>query len=139
MLRSSRTGLEQPARILIVDDDEYVAATFQAMLRDLHPVILRARTAAEGLAVARTDAPDVAIVDLGLPDLGGLELTRRLRSESSLSHLRIVIVTGHVVDPAEAAAAGADATLTKPVRVQDFRDLIRQQLSRAARTGVERT
>ena len=138
MLRSPRAGLDQPARILIVDDDEYVAATFQAMLRDLHPVILHARTAAEGLAVATTDEPDIAIVDLGLPDLDGLELTRRLRAEPSLAHLRIIIVTGYVVDPSEAGEAGADATLTKPVRVQDLRDLIARQLTRPERRGAER-
>src|SRR5262245_12203619 len=111
MLRSSRAGAARPARILIVDDDDYVASTFEAMLRDLRPVMRRAPTAADGLRSALDWDPDLALVDIGLPDVDGLELTRQLRAEASLADLRIVIVTGHHLEGEEADRVGADATL----------------------------
>lgn len=132
MLRAWRAGVERPARILIVDDDDYVARTFEAMLRDLHPVVLRARTAADGLRSALESAPDLALIDVGLPDVDGLELTRRLRAEPALAHLRIVIVTGYEIGPAEAGLVGADATLRKPVRIEHLREVVARQLARSA-------
>jgi CheY-like chemotaxis protein len=114
----------QPLRILIVDDDAYVARAFEAMLRDLKPRITYAPTAADGLRAAVASSPHLALVDVGLPDGDGFALTRRLRAEPRLADLRIVIVTGYELDPAEAQLAGADATLAKPIRIEVLRGVI---------------
>jgi len=114
--------------ILVVDDDGYVHDTIETTLRRLDLTVIRARSAAEGHELARRHRPRLAIVDVGLPDVDGFQLTRRLRADADLAGLRIVILTGYVPDPSEAAAAGADAILGKPFRVGEFLAQIEAQL-----------
>lgn len=106
--------------MLVVDDDEYVHATLAAALRRLRPTVIRAQTAMDGLELAIHHRPDIAIVDLGLPDSDGYELTRRLRAEPDLRDLRIVILTGYEPDPTASQRAGANAILGKPFRLHEF-------------------
>lgn len=114
--------------ILVVDDDEYVHSTLTSAMRGLRPEIIRAATGAEGLASALEHHPDLAIVDVGLPDLDGYALTRALRAQPELAGLRICILTGHLPDERLAREAGADAILGKPFRLNDFLDTVRAQL-----------
>lgn len=118
--------------ILVVDDDEYVYATIVAALRPLRANVTRAATAAEAVALARRQVPDLAIVDLGLPDADGYELTRLLRSEPELRNLRIVIVTGYFPDENAARTGGADLIIGKPFRLHDFLEKITAQLRRGS-------
>src|SRR4051794_32826639 len=122
--------------ILIVDDDEYVHATLAAALRGLHPELVRASTAASGLELALKHRPDVAIVDIGLPDRDGYALTREIRARPELASLRICILTGYAPDEATALEAGADAVVGKPFGLQELLDTIRGQLEQggSART-----
>jgi DNA-binding response OmpR family regulator len=110
--------------ILVVDDDDYVHGTLSAALRQLKPNLIHARTAADGLALATEHRPAIAIVDLGLPDASGYELTRRLRATPGLEALRIVILTGYEPDPAAAQRAGSDDILGKPFRLHEFLELV---------------
>jgi len=114
--------------ILVVDDDEYVHSTLAAAMRGLRLEIIRATTAAEGLAQALERRPDIAIVDVGLPDVDGYALTRQMRDRAELAGLRICILTGHLPDEALARESGADAILGKPFRVQELLDTIGGQL-----------
>jgi DNA-binding response OmpR family regulator len=114
--------------ILVVDDDEYVHSTLAAAMRGLRAEIVRATTAAQGLDLALARLPDVAIVDVGLPDLDGYALTRALRSRPELGSLRICILTGHLPDESLAREAGANAIIGKPFRLDVFLDTIREQL-----------
>jgi DNA-binding response OmpR family regulator len=114
--------------ILVVDDDEYVHSTLAAALRGLRPDLVQARTAADGLEQAIGRRPDLAIIDVGLPDLDGYTLTRALRARPELASLRICILTGHLPDEAKAHEAGADAIIGKPFRLQAFLDTVRAQL-----------
>jgi two-component system KDP operon response regulator KdpE len=114
--------------ILVVDDDEYVHSMLATAMRGLRAEIVRATTAARGLELALERRPDVAIVDVGLPDLDGYALTRALRARTELASLRICILTGHFPDEDLARKAGANAIVGKPFRVQEFLDTIRGQL-----------
>jgi DNA-binding response OmpR family regulator len=114
--------------ILVVDDDEYVHSTLAAALRGLRAEIVRATTAAQGLDLALARMPDVAIVDVGLPDLDGYALTRALRARPELGGLRICILTGYLPDESLAREAGANAIIGKPFRLDAFLDTIRDQL-----------
>lgn len=114
--------------ILVVDDDEYVHSTLAAAMRGLRAEIVRATTAAQGLDLALARLPDVAIVDVGLPDLDGYALTRALRARPELGSLRICILTGYLPNEALAREAGANAIIGKPFRLDTFLDTIRDQL-----------
>jgi DNA-binding response OmpR family regulator len=123
-----RNGRGVAPTILVVDDDEYVHETLRAALRAMKVRIIKAGTAAEGLALAREARPELAIVDLGLPDADGYHLTRQLRADPDLAGLRILILTGHVPDEEAATAAGADAIVGKPFHLHKFLELVTEQL-----------
>jgi two-component system KDP operon response regulator KdpE len=106
--------------VLVVDDDDYVADTVTAALRSVKPEIVRAATAGDGLRLALERRPDIAIVDLGLPDADGYTLTRRIRTFSELAEMRICILTGYLPDDVAARDAGADAVLGKPFKLREF-------------------
>jgi DNA-binding response OmpR family regulator len=114
--------------ILVVDDDEYVHSTLSAALRGLQPDIIQAMTAADGLRLALDRRPNLAIIDVGLPDLDGYALTRSMRARPELTDLRICILTGHRPDQALADEAGANAILAKPFRLAEFVEVVRSQL-----------
>jgi DNA-binding response OmpR family regulator len=115
--------------VLVIDDDDYVHQTLTAALRGLKATIIRASTAAEGLALAHETRPELAIVDVGLPDDDGYSLTRRLRADESLAGLSILILTGHFPDEPAAREAGANGIIGKPFRLHELVDAVTAQLS----------
>jgi DNA-binding response OmpR family regulator len=130
-------GFGRSPTVLIVDDDEYVYGTLEAVLRGLHIRLLIASTASEGAALALEHRPALAIIDVGLPDLDGYQLTASLRRHG-LTSMRILILTGHAPDEAAAREAGADALVAKPFSLHHFRDLVRAQLGAEASDEPER-
>jgi DNA-binding response OmpR family regulator len=114
--------------VLIVDDDEYVHGALEAALRGLRVNLLTAHTAAEGEALALQYRPLLAIVDVGLPDRDGYQLTSDMRGDSSLAAMRILILTGQSPDEVAASRAGANGLIQKPFRLHHFLDLVREQL-----------
>ena len=114
--------------VLIVDDDEYVHGALEAALRGLRVHLLTAHTAAEGEDLALQYRPLLAIVDVGLPDRDGYQLTADMRSDASLAAMRIVILTGQSPDENAARHAGANGLLQKPFRLHHFLDVVREQL-----------
>jgi DNA-binding response OmpR family regulator len=121
-------GPASPGTILLVDDDEYVHVALTATLRSLRATILRATTAAEALELARSQPPDLAIIDLGLPDADGYQLTRWLRAEPGLDELRILMITGQSPDERAARKAGADQILGKPFKLHEFMEAVTRHL-----------
>lgn len=122
-----RAAAASQPRILVVADD-YVHVTLRAALRHLRADIVWAPSGTEALHLARGHRPDVAVVDLGLPDIDGSDLTRALRAEPGLHHLRIVIVTGYLPGERAARAVGADEVLGKPFLLHEFLDAVSRQL-----------
>jgi type IV pilus assembly protein PilB len=104
------------ARVLVVDDDASVLEYVATVLEDVCEV-LRAETAEEALRLAATENLDAMVLDLVLPDLSGIELTRLLRADTRTALLPLLLLTGN--DDArlrtEAFHAGADQFLTKPI------------------------
>jgi DNA-binding NarL/FixJ family response regulator len=112
--------------VLLVDDHNIFAQTLAAALgaMDGFSVAGVAKTGAEALELAATASPDVALVDLGLPDFGGVELARRLRAANP--DTRIVVLTGslELTFFSEAMEAGASGYLTKESSLDDVIDAI---------------
>jgi two-component system KDP operon response regulator KdpE len=114
--------------ILIIDDDEYVHGALEAALRGLRVRLLTAHTAAQGEALALLHRPQLAIVDVGLPDRDGYRLTADLRCAPSLANMRVLILTGQAPDLIAARNAGANSLILKPFRLHNFLDTVREQL-----------
>jgi CheY-like chemotaxis protein len=110
--------LQEALRVLIVDDNADVSAAMGMLLRLLGHSVSIAGNGEEALSLAATDAPRIAFLDIGLPDMDGLELARRLRHRfPSKTQLLLVAVTGYdqEQDRRDAMAAGFDELLPKPV------------------------
>jgi len=104
---------------LIVEDLHDAARMLMQLLNMEGHDVRIAHTAAEALAAGIEFAPQVVICDIGLPDMDGYELCRRLRQNAALRSARLIALTGYGQndDVARATEAGFDLHLTKPVDV----------------------
>ncbi len=126
---------ETNLRILVVDDERSIRRFLKASLGSQF-VILEATNGAEALAAAAAEHPDMVILDLGLPDMDGVEVTRRLREWSQVPII-VVSVREQEKDKIAALDAGADDYLTKPFGVGELMARLRAALRRVAQTDGE--
>jgi two-component system KDP operon response regulator KdpE len=117
-------------RVLVVDDEPQIVRALSINLRARHYEVTTAASGAEALAVAARHRPDVVILDLGLPDLDGVDVIRGLRGWSTAP---IIILSGRSdsTDKVDALDAGADDYLTKPFAVDELLARIRAVSRRA--------
>jgi len=103
-------------RVLIVDDNVDAAVTLDSLMRALGHTTRVAHGGAQALALAEAFHPQVVLLDIGLPDLNGYEVARRLRDRSGAA-MKIVAVTGwgSESDRSRSREAGFDVHLVKPV------------------------
>jgi DNA-binding NarL/FixJ family response regulator len=104
-----------PIRVLLVDDEPMFLEALSALLEhdERIVVVARAKTGTEAMELARERRPDVALVDLALPDVDGFELTRALRSRADGPAVLAVSGLSHEQDVDRALEAGAFAFLLK--------------------------
>lgn len=123
-----------PAKILLVDDDLQSLKLVGLMLQRRGYVIMAARGGVQGLAKAESDAPDLILLDVMMPDLDGLEVCRRLRSQPSTSQIPIIMFTAKsdVGDKVDGFQSGADDYLTKPIHPNDLATRVDAALQRSA-------
>ncbi len=118
------------ALVLVVEDEPQMRRFIRAAL-DAHGYqVGEAVTASEALALTTSRNPDVILMDLGLPDMDGIDLTRRLR-EWSRTPVIVISARGREADKVSALDAGADDYLTKPFGVDELLARIRVALRHA--------
>jgi adenylate cyclase len=109
--------MNNPPRILIVDDNETNRDILETRLKTQGYELLQAADGEEALAAARKHLPDLVLLDVAMPKLDGFEVCRRLKGDSSLPFMPIILVTAKAdtKDVVVGLDAGADEYLTKPV------------------------
>ena len=119
-------GHGRSRRVLIVDDNADATEMLHAALSNAGHVVRTAATASDALAAATGLEPEVAILDIGLPDIDGYELARRLRK--SHATVRLIALTGYgqTGDVIAAKRAGFDAHCAKPVTTAALLELIEE-------------
>ena len=119
-------GVATPLRILLVDDNVDAAHTLALFLRSGGHRVEVAYAAGDALELARTLAPDVCLLDIGLPDFDGNELARRLRALPQTTGATLVAMTGYgrQQDRETSMAAGFDHYLVKPVNTTHLSDIL---------------
>jgi CheY-like chemotaxis protein len=122
-------------RVLIVDDNRDAAETLTVLAQMWGHEACFASDGDGGLAEAAAFAPHVAVLDVAMPGMSGLELARRLRAEPSRRGLVLVALSGHArpEDLAAVSQAGFDHFLAKPCDPLELRRLIEGDLPDAAR------
>jgi two-component system, OmpR family, KDP operon response regulator KdpE len=126
---------ESDLRVLVVDDERSIRRFLKASLGSQF-VILEATNGEEALNAAASEHPDIIILDLGLPDMDGVEVTRRLR-EWTQTPIIVVSVREQEKDKIAALDAGADDYLTKPFGVGELMARLRVALRRSAQVDME--
>ncbi|MCG8925828.1 response regulator transcription factor [Lentzea sp. CC55] len=116
-------------RVLLVDDQPLIRSGFRALLdaEDDIEVVAEASNGAEGVARAREHRPDIALVDVQMPEVDGIEATRRIAADPDLTGTHVVIVTNYGLDEYvfHALKAGAAGFLVKDVEPEDFLHAVR--------------
>lgn len=123
------TDAETNKLIAIVEDDPDVAQIIEQVLRDFAFRTLWCRSAADLLRRLRSQTPDLCIIDLGLPDMDGLDVMQRVRAQSACG---IVILTGraHISDRVMGLELGADDYILKPFEPRELVARVRSILRR---------
>ena len=130
-------GQAMPERVLVVEDDPASMKMLLMCLRNCGYILLEARDGREALEVAIREHPDIILMDLGLPELSGVEVAERLRQMPLFQDLPIIAVSAHAMagDREAALRAGFDAYLTKPVNTRQLPIVLRDKLA-ARKEGV---
>jgi two-component system, OmpR family, KDP operon response regulator KdpE len=116
-------------RILIVDDEPNLLATIAPLLRTRGYDVLTAMSGHAALEAVHRDAPDLVILDLGLPDLDGVDVCRQIR-ESRSTPIVVLSARGAENDKVRALDAGADDYVTKPFGTEELLARVRVALRR---------
>ena len=123
-------------RILIVEDDPNILRGLDLNLAMEGYKVRTAADGEEGLLIARTERPDLLIVDVMLPRLGGLELVRELRKEDPDMPILILSAKGQEADKVAGLALGADDYVVKPFGLRELLARIGAALRRRRATGA---
>jgi two-component system KDP operon response regulator KdpE len=123
-------------RVLLVDDEQAIRRFLRVTLTSQAYTVIEAASGQDAVSSVVTHKPDVVILDLGLPDIDGVEVTRVLREWTQIPII-ILSVRGSERDKIDALDAGADDYLTKPFGVGELLARLRAALRRAAQTTTE--
>ncbi len=122
------------ATILVVDDEPQLRRVMRTTLTDLGYTVIDAKTGEDALTLFRQDQPDLILLDLNMPGIGGLETCRAIRETSDIPII-ILSVRNTEREKVQALDAGADDYVCKPFGIQELLARIRAALRRSPAAG----
>ena len=114
-----------PRLVLIADDDVDILSLVRVRLERSGYKVISARNGVEALQLVRDRHPDLAILDVAMPEMTGLEVTKRMRAENLDVPVILLTARARDVDVAAGADAGADVYVTKPFSPQELESRVR--------------
>ncbi|MDR1796833.1 MAG: response regulator transcription factor [Clostridiales Family XIII bacterium] len=126
--------MSHKARILVVDDENSILRFLTTVLEANEYEVIAARTGKEAISMVTSRAPDLVLLDLGLPDEDGLAVLKRMRGWSAVPIL-VVSARMHEKDKVEALDAGADDYITKPFGSSELLARIRTAIRHSRERG----
>ena len=120
------SDLSQPKRVLIIEDNELNLKLLNDILEYHGYTVFTSRLGEAALELAHLHRPDVILMDIQLPDISGMEATRRLKADEQTRTIPIIAVTAFAMsgDEAQILASGCDAYLAKPFSIVEFLNLV---------------
>ena len=124
-----------PEKLLIVEDDPKNMKLLLMTLRPHGYVLLEAEDGQEALKIAVRDKPDLIIMDIQLPKVSGLEVTRMLRQMPAFNHVPIIAITAYAMkgDKEKFIESGCDAYLSKPINTRELPGVVAETMQRRKR------
>ena len=118
------------AKVLVIEDSASVRRLIEVCLRVLDIELHAAEDGIRGLDAARSELPDIIVLDVGLPGIDGWEVLRHLRSGEDTKHIKVLVLTAHAQPEIaeQAVQGGADDFMTKPFRPMELRERIEKLL-----------
>ena len=120
-----------PKTVLIVEDNDLNMKLFNDLLEAHGYATLGCREGSEVLELARRHRPDLILMDIQLPEVSGLEVTKRLKQDKTLRHIPVIAVTAFAMkgDQERMREGGCEAYLAKPISVAGFIGLVERFLA----------
>ena len=112
--------------VLIVEDNELNMKLFNDLLEANGRATLRAKSGVEAVKIAREHKPDLILMDIQLPEVSGLEVTRWLKEDPDLRHIPVVAITAFAMkgDEEKILQGGCEGYLSKPISVAKFLETV---------------
>ena len=119
-----------PKRVLVVEDNPLSLELLRELLEAEGHRVISAVSGSEALSIARAERPDLILMDIQLPGIDGLTVTRILKAEPETREIPVIVIIAHAMrdDIDRALQAGCVAYLPKPLDTQRFRDLVARLL-----------
>ena len=117
-------------KILVVEDNALNMELVHDILSDSGYDVIEAEDGAAGLRLAREESPDLILMDVQLPGVDGLAVTRELRVDPRTRHIPVIAVTAHAMkgEQDRATAAGCAGFITKPLRMRELMETVARHL-----------
>lgn len=120
------------ARILYIEDNPLNMRLVRKLLKSMGYEMLEAMDGSSGMEMVKEHQPDLVLVDVNLPDIDGLEVTTRLKSDESYAHIPFVALTANAMhgDRERCLEAGCDGYIAKPVARLELKNALHHFLGR---------
>lgn len=117
-------------KILIVEDNDLNLKLFRDLLEANGYETFETKEGIEAIVMTRNAQPDLIIMDIQLPEISGLDVTRKIKADPEIRHIPVIAVTAFAMrdDEEKILAAGCEAYLSKPIAIDDFLRTIRRFL-----------
>jgi len=117
-------------KVLIVEDNELNMKLFHDLLDSQGYETLQTREGLQALALARLHRPDLILMDIQLPEVSGLEVTKWIKEDDELRTIPVIAVTAFAMkgDEERIRQGGCEAYISKPISVMHFLDVVRKHL-----------
>ena len=124
-------------KVLIVEDNELNMKLFHDLLDSQGYQTLQTREGLQAMALARQHMPDLILMDIQLPEISGLEVTKWLKDDEELSHIPVIAVTAFAMkgDEERIRQGGCQAHISKPISVMHFLDTVKKHLNQPVTVG----
>ena len=135
MAKASRQGTDRSVmmskKVLIVEDNELNMKLFHDLLDSQGYETLQTREGLQALAMAREHRPNLILMDIQLPEISGLEVTKWLKEDEDLAHIPVVAVTAFAMkgDEERIREGGCEAYISKPISVMGFLDTVKRYVA----------
>ena len=118
-------------KVLIVEDNELNMKLFHDLLDSQGYQTLQTREGLQAMALARQHMPDLILMDIQLPEISGLEVTKWLKDDEELAHIPVIAVTAFAMkgDEERIRRGGCEAYISKPISVMHFLDVVKKHLN----------